>query len=85
LALKSLAIDDINYEILKAALLGDTLRRIARKARVSEATTRKHLRSLEESRQIGKNRRGNEYYYFVEAAGERFILRYEATLATVRQ
>jgi CTP-dependent riboflavin kinase len=82
LALKSLAIDDIDYAILKAAILGDTVQRIARKTRLSETTTRMHLMLLEKSGKIGKIRRRAGCYYFVKEKGERFIQRYEPTLST---
>jgi CTP-dependent riboflavin kinase len=82
LALKSLAFDDVDYAILKAAILGDTLERIARKTRLSETTALQHLTSLGKSGKVGKIRRRAGYYYFVRERGERFIQRYEATLST---
>ena len=80
MAQKELVKSEIDYALLKAAILGDSLSRIARKARLQEKDTRKQLKLLKASRMIDNIRRPEGMYYFVTSKGERFITDYESKM-----
>jgi predicted transcriptional regulator len=78
LALNALAIDDIDYGIMNAAILGNSLVPITRKTHLSTNVARRHLKLLEDRGQMSWTLNGSKKYYFVTEKGERSILAYEA-------
>jgi predicted transcriptional regulator len=80
MAQKALAKSEIDYTLLKAAILGDTVSRIARKTGMEEKAARQQLEALRASRLVDKNKRQEGIYYYVTGRGERFMTDYESKL-----
>ena len=63
--------NEVELKIMRACILGDSLRGIMRKTGIPESTLKTHLQELVKTRMLALNRVSR--YYFVTAKGERLL------------